>query len=160
MKLTRFAETCRHKTHQIGFGEKAVLDELAARGQTAEPQHPFQTRNIDIAIGQNVAVEIWLSSGLPLSDPYCRKRLKQLVKGGWWCCYVLISRVTKRLDVGSVADKLMRFVEMTKRNHPDGRQHWVIRGSGELQTVFGDDLNEWSHISAAKHRAYVCRHKT
>lgn len=136
----RGALNVHQNTLKVGWGEDEVYAALCDRGETPDRQHPVGPKNIDIALSP-VAVEIWLSSSLPLSDDYCRRRIEYLSDRGWTMLYVLISRRTRLLDAAAVADQVIRFREVTKSNPPTLREHRVIRGSGDLATRFGDDLN-------------------
>jgi len=142
---TRAAES---RPDHVGWGEDTVSDWLVERGETPDLQHPVGTKNIDIAIAP-VAVEIWLSSSSPLTDPYCRKRIEYLSNRGWWCCYVLISRRTKVL-LPAVADEIITFVQLARVHPTPPRQHRVIRGCGELAATFGDNLNDITVVPPSK----------
>ena len=118
-------------------------------GPTVHRMVPFvpYVRNIDIAIAP-IAVEVWLSSSSPLEDPYCRGRIKHLSDLGWASCYVLVSRRTRTL-LPAVADKIVAIHDAAQRDPTAPREHWVIRGCGELAATFSDDLAHGPLVPAA-----------
>lgn len=136
----------------VGWGEEQLCKWLIERGEAAEPQRPEGTKNIDIAVGA-VAVEVWMSGSSPLSDAYCRERIKYLSDRGWWCCYVFVARRTRVL-LPIVADQIIALRQLASANPSAPREHRVIRGCGELAASFGDDLNHGPLIVPAVNCGY------
>jgi transposase len=130
------AESC---AAPVGWGEELLGRWLRERGKDPVHQLPVGSRNVDLALTP-IAVEVWLSGSSPLTDPYCRNRIKYLGDRGWSSCYVFIPRRT-RILVPAVADQIVALHDAALLNPTAPRQHWVIRGCGELAATFGDDLN-------------------
>jgi hypothetical protein len=124
---------------KVGLGEELLAKWLRQLGEVPVIQQAVGTRNVDIALWP-LAVEVWLSSSSPLSDPYCRQRIKYLADRGWSSCYVFMARRTGIL-LPTVADKIISLRDQALLNPTAARQHWVIRGCGELAAAVGDDLD-------------------
>lgn len=133
------ATIANSRSRRIGWGEELLYQWLIERGETPDRQRPEGVKNIDIAL-HPIAVEIWLSSSSPLTDTYCRERIKYLAERGWSSLYIFISRRTRVL-LPCVADEIIARYNFARSNPTAIRQHWVIRGCGEVAATFGDDLN-------------------
>lgn len=139
--LTAQAE---HRRRKVGRFEDVLGQWLEERGELPDYQRPCGTRSIDLAISP-IAVEVWLSTSLPFADPYCRRRIKDLSNRGWSSVYVFIARRTNTL-LPVVADQIVALAQETRRDPPAARQHWVIRGCGELAAIASDDLDDFTVI--------------
>lgn len=135
------------RSRMVGLGEQTLQAMLEERGEHPDPQAPVGTRNIDLAIPP-VAVEVWLSSTSPLGDPYCLRRFEYLRERGWWLCYVLVSRRTGLL-IPTAAEQVIALANLARTNPTPLREHWVIRGCGELAARFTDQDNHPTLIPPA-----------
>jgi hypothetical protein len=138
----------KSRPDHTGWGEDVLQEWLAQRGEVADAQTPVGVRNLDLAI-HPVAVEVWLSSSFPFNEPYCRERIKYLSDAGWSCVYVLVSRRTRTL-LPIVADEVVRIAQLARRDPTAARQHWVIRGCGELAAIGSAHLDHIARIPASK----------
>lgn len=92
------------------------------------PQLAFDAYNIDIAIWP-VAIEVHVNSGHPHNMPYYRKRIINLLKGGWFVLYV---KITKSGLQQTCFDEIAAFIDTASLNPTSISQYRVIRGTGEL----------------------------
>ena len=138
------ATVAKSRSRLVGWGEDILAERLRERGEITDLQRPEGKVNVDIAI-PSVAVEVWLSSSHPFADAYCRERVKYLANRGWWCCYVFVSRRTRVLRP-EVTDQIIALAQLARSNPSAPRQHWVVRGCGEIAAVAGDDLDDWTDI--------------
>lgn len=141
------ATVAESRSRRVGWGEELLYQWLVERGESPELQRPEGTKNIDLAL-HPIAVEVWLSSYSPLSDPFCRERIEYLAQRGWSSLYIFISKRTRVL-LPCVADEIIARLQFARSNPTATRQHWVIRGCGELAATFGDDLNHGPLIPPA-----------
>ena len=134
---------------KIGFGENELNAALLNRNEIPIQQLAVGSKNIDIAIAP-VAVEVWFNSTSPLKDTYCRKRMEYILnRSNWWFIHIWIARHTRIFNIPAVTNEIISFLQIAKTNPPSNRQHWVIRGSGEFSTCFGDDFNKRSRIPSS-----------
>lgn len=133
------ARVAKSRSRNVGFGEKELCGWLIERGESPQTQFPVGSKNLDLAI-HPIAVEVHFCTNSPIHFPRYRKRIKYLADRGWSSCYVMIARRTKVL-IPDVADKIVSILKFTRSNPSAMREHWVIRGCGEIAAVVGDDLN-------------------
>lgn len=142
-----FTKIANSKSRKVGWGEDIVYEWLANRGEIPERQKPEGVRNIDMAL-HPIAVEVWLSCTSPLRDPYCLKRIKYLADRGWLSCYVFVSRRTRVL-LPRVAEQIISHLYLARSQPPALREHWVIRGCGELAARASLNLDHITLIEAS-----------
>ena len=133
------ARAAKTRTRKIGRGEKQLFKWLTERGERPDPQCPVGPYNIDIAVGR-IAVEVETVNVNPFAYPRMRKRIKYLLDRDWWLCFVMVSSNTKLL-LPAVADKVVALAEHSRRSPAIAREHWVIRGCGELAASAGDNID-------------------
>lgn len=115
----------------------AMLTQL---GEEPVPQRAVGNKNIDVSI-EPIAVEIWLSSSNPANDSYCLDRIKYLSDRGWFCLYVWIQRHKRVIDLRMIAQQAILFKKFAESHPPTGREHWVVRGTGDPVALLGSDGN-------------------
>lgn len=137
-----FKERCqRAKTRQkrgIGISkyEKKIIQWLEDAGIETTPQKALETYNIDIGIGDSIAVEVcggnWHSTGkkrkaLFERAEYLRSRSMNLV-------LIWINKVHHPLD-RSVTDEIITAVNVFSSNPPTACKYRVIWGNGDFVTA-------------------------
>lgn len=132
--LEKCAVSSQFVQQRIGFGEAAIREALEKAGLQPAPQTPIGPYNLDLFC-LPVAVEVNGCVNHPLYQARIRKRTKYLLERGFWVVYVCM---VQRFSTGrgirfdpSVADKLVEFVEFSRRHPSSPGKHWVIWGDGE-----------------------------
>jgi len=122
-----------------GQGEAELQDMLQQRSLAPIPQFPCGTYNIDLAV-ETVAVEVHLSTNMPLTVARLRKRTMDLLQRGWSVLYVWTPRDCSELT-NAAADHVIAFLQETEGDPAAPRKYRVIRGTGEFVTEGGLDLD-------------------
>jgi len=115
--------------------ELLFIREFEKLGLVVTPQKAFGPYNIDIAIG-STAIEIHGTSCHPHNNPYFRKRIVSLLKGGWHVIYV---KAACKIDANRTARQVSRMIDLIKSEKSGVRHYGVVRGSGQF--VAGGCLN-------------------
>jgi len=142
--VTRTAES---RSRKVGAGENTIFQWLVERGEHPERQFPVGRCNVDIAIG-SIAVEIERVGFNPFCWPRAAKRIKYLSERGWSVISILVSVHTDVL-LPCVADKVVAIAQTARQNPTAPREHWVIRGCGEVAARAGDDFADTPLIPAS-----------
>lgn len=127
---------------------------LADMGESPIPQRAIGNKNIDVSI-EPVAVEIWLSSSNPANDSYCLDRIKYLSDRGWFCLYVWIQRHKRVIDLKMIAQQAILFKKFAEPHPSTGREHWVVRGTGDPVALLGSDGNPIPFVPTPIRGSYV-----
>jgi hypothetical protein len=120
--------------------ETLFIREFEKLGFATAPQKAFGPYNIDIAIG-NTAIEIHNSSCHPHTHSYYRKRIVNLLKGGWHVVYI---KAACQIDANRAAHKVGEMIDLIESDKSSVRHYGVIRGSGQFIAggrLDGDDLS-------------------
>lgn len=123
----------QHSQWIRGRFEGQMYDLLKKVGQSPIPQQPVAGYNLDLGLFP-IAVEVHVAANNPLTDKRHRKRIENINKLGWTCIYIWIT-VAHPLTI-SAAHEIVRFKDVTQSNHSSTCKNWVIRGTGELISIF------------------------
>lgn len=132
MSVERAKVMQRSDSPAVGKLEKKLLCKLRREGFIPIPQQAVETYNLDFGIFP-VAVEIYRSTGSPLSFRKGRKRAEKLAELGWTTIYVwlqLSDALSER-----VMDQTVSLVKFLQGHHATVGKHWMIRGSGKFAEV-------------------------
>lgn len=137
-ELTQRAIT-RQKTMQyLGAGETELNQWLIKRGFITIPQMAVDSFNIDIAIPP-VAVELKISTKLPLTTPYDLKKIKYLTNNQWAVIYIQISTIELLSEIQ--ADYIARFIKQVRRNPSLIGEYRVIGRDAKLKSIGRFDVD-------------------
>jgi hypothetical protein len=117
---------------------------LTERGVDTVLEKAAGRYNIDIAIGDTIAVEVHRYSFNPLGPTRIRERhrTRQLCDAGWLVCYVWARPTDSfRLDA-SAADYVVTLEQLAESNPSMRGEYRVIRSTGQLLTAGRGDGNE------------------
>lgn len=140
------AITKQRTLSKIGALEWDFIDALESRGVRCVPQKAFGPYNIDIAADDFAAIEIHACDSNPHVHRYFRKRVVNLLEGGWQVIYV---KVRKDASVEVAADKLCAMLDLIRSHEPIASQYGMIRGTGELVTSGCLDSNDLACVPAS-----------
>lgn len=124
-------------SNRVGRWENEIAAELTRRGYTSIPQKAIGRYNVDIAI-EPVAVEVHSAPAYPHTLPRHVERIKYLADRGWPSVYVMATGVVR---LGPVCDQLVTFLELAEGNPAALGQYRVVRSSGQLLALRGDELD-------------------
>ena len=134
-----------------GKGEQEFLEFLKSRNIPFVQQFAVERYNVDFIIG-NVAVEISTSTRFERTEKFL-KRTETIFKAGFSIIYIHFTGLEAFIQS---FEYIIAHVNILNSNPTLIREHWVIRGSGELSFIMGDDLNEWSVVLASMGGDYPC----
>lgn len=142
----QWAKTRAERLSVIGEGELELLSKLRTLGLDVAHQTPVGSYNIDITLNElNIAIEIHRGSWHGRSD-INPERMEYLFDCGWRIIFVQISRCGAATDWDAIADKLITFFEMVRKDPSTPGQYGVLRRDGEPATRLPDYFNRWSRI--------------
>lgn len=122
--------------------EREIAQELSKRNIEFIPQKAVDKYNIDFAIFDNVAFEIygggWHSSGRAAAR--FTKRSKELFNRGYTIVICWIDSVHK-FSPSAIVDYLVALNEILCSDPTSRCKHYVIRGNGQLSTIGCKDLD-------------------
>lgn len=146
--LNKCAKT-KEKTRQyVGKGERELKRALEDRGLSVDAQRAFYRYNIDLAIGDTVAVEVLLCTGGPLSRKTDRRKIVELLKNNWLVIYIWANPTT---DISRIDFKyLASLVELFSRDPALRGKYFMLGANGKMHTPGGYDLNKVARILASK----------
>jgi len=119
--------------------EIAFINGFKKLGYTVTPQKAFGPYNIDIAIN-GTAVEIHGNGCHPHTHTYYRKRVMDLLKGGWSVIYI---KTVGKVHADIATQKVSRMIDLIESDKSGVCHYGMIRGSGELMAsgcLDGDNL--------------------
>lgn len=146
-RLKKSAKTKSQTLSKVGILEQYFIEEITKRGFNCISQFPFDVYNIDIAVG-NIAIEIHNSLSNPDRLIPVRKRIINLLKGGWTPVYVkfryntLIDKIT--------FDKLISLFKQSSSNPSFIGHYWVIGSTGETISVGRLDGDNITNINISE----------
>jgi transposase len=130
-ELTERAIT-RQKTRQyIGQGEELLNQWLIKRGFKTIPQMAVDRFNIDIAIPP-VAVELKISSTLPITATNDLKKIIYLTNNHWSVIYIQIKYIDMLSEIQ--ADYIARFIKQVRSNPSLIGEYRVIGCNAKLKS--------------------------
>jgi hypothetical protein len=130
---------------KVGILEDFVFNAIKDLSPVA--QKSFGVYNIDIAVG-TVAIEIHNASAYPHTHKPTRKRIVNLLKGGWTVIYI---KFGKEAIINETAINNLRFLIQHPRFYPSvACKYWMIRGTGEIATIGGLNGDNLSIIETSK----------
>lgn len=135
-------------SYWVGRGEREMQQAFIKLGMEPAPQRAFDRYNIDIVIGDSIAVEILGCTGNPLNRRTDRHKVKKLVEAGWFVVYI---QFNPGKGIASIDfDYLATLIEALSRNPSNRGKYFMIRADGKLYTPGGLDLNDIARIEASK----------
>jgi transcriptional regulator with XRE-family HTH domain len=130
----------RAKSKRIGYGEKVLADAMLARGWKIEAQAAIDIFNVDIVIAKRIAVE-------PCAGTSPKKhtlfKIPHLINAGLIPVVVSRARVINESNV----DKVIRLLDLLRREKPTKGEHWVIR-SYEHRALLECQPNDFALVDA------------
>lgn len=143
----RRAETMERLGRYGSDSEQSVAEFVEARGWKAIPQKAVGIYNVDLAV-ETVAVEV-LGGEWHASKPGHSKRTKDILDAGWHIAFIW-DTPNFPLEVERAGDRLITFLERTRRSPAGSREYWVIRGDGQLVTAGTTENDSFAFIPAAR----------
>ena len=130
----------------IGHGEAELLEALNVQKLPTEAQRPCGKYNIDIAVGENIAVEIVTQGNYKPTSTRFRERFEYLHDRGW--CMICVTFRCNRKDalIGNL-DDVVAFIQRAYRSPAIRRKDWVIWCRSERFARIRNDLGQ---IAAVK----------
>jgi very-short-patch-repair endonuclease len=132
MFIARAKVLQRGDSPAIGKLEKKLLRKLRREGFDPIPQQAVETYNLDFGMFP-IAVEVYRSTGSPLSFIKGRQRAEKLAELGWTTVYVWLNR-SDALSI-RVMDQIVSLCKFLQGHHATLGKHWMIRGSGKFSEV-------------------------
>lgn len=146
--LKKTAKTREQTKQYIGKGELELKKAIEKKGISVIAQKAFDRYNIDLAINDSVAVEVFFCATNPLSRKNDSKKIVELLKKNWLVIYIIFSPTADILMIDF--NYIASIVDMLSRDPSIRGKYFVIRANGKLDSPFGYDLNQVSRILASK----------
>ena len=130
----------------LSDGESAMFNWLINRGFNCTFQKSEWIYNLDIAISDNFAIEIFGGNWHAIKKRRIHEatRLEYLLSRGWNIVYIWNTPVIPMDEI--CADKIVEFFNFASDNPSPRGKYWVIRGDGQVSTAASSDVNESSFI--------------
>ena len=130
----------------LSDGESAMLNWLTNRGFNCTLQKSEWIYNLDIAISDNFAIEIFGGNWHAIKQRRIHEvaRLEYLLGRGWNIVYIWNTPVIPMHEI--CADKVVEFFNFTSDNPSSRGKYWVIRGDGQISTAASSDVDESSFV--------------
>lgn len=110
----------------IGIGEEEVLFAIKAAGLNTEAQWPCGRYNIDIAVGDTVAVEICTGPNLSLEGAgRIDKRVEYINAAGRCVIYIVVNCYKPEAITGNL-EYIIAFIQQADRDPATRSKNWVI----------------------------------
>lgn len=116
--------------YKVGGGEILLADYLRNIGIVTIPQKAVDIYNVDLAVTGNIAIEVHVCTRNPLTFPFTRNRIINLLKFNWSIVYVWVSH-NHFLTEGAAKD-IHSFIQNRCLNKTFFSQYRVIRGDGDF----------------------------
>jgi len=136
-EMSKSAKTKQKTLSKVGKGEKYILNWFREKGFDAIPQRAFNQYNIDIAIGDSVAVELMRYTASPFRRESDSRKIKNLTNLGWNVIYVWVTRGD--ILVERTIEQIIPIIKRTYSDPTFRGKYWVIRGTGEVYTTSCSD---------------------
>lgn len=140
-ELIKRAKTKESMTVFTSDFERAIAKELTDRGIDFTPQKAVYKYNIDIAIGDDIALEVFGGGwhGVGRHAARFTERSKYLFDAGYTVviCWTSFGEFTPT----AIADYLIQLRDELRSNPSSARKHYVILGDGQLTTVGANNLD-------------------
>lgn len=132
-----------------GHGEMEMKEALAQAGLPADAQTPCGVYNLDIGIGDTVAVEMITQGNFRPHTTKFRDRVEYCANAGRCLIFVTFRHDRKDTVIGNL-DEIVAFVKRAYRSPALRRKHWVIRCRSERFSRSRNDLGQLAVIRTAE----------
>lgn len=134
------------KSRLIGHGEIALAGALREAGIRHEPQRAVGKYNLDIAVGNNIAVEVVTQGNFKPALPRFSQRIEYLREQGW--CVIAITFRHDCVDamIGNL-NQIVAFIQRASRSPAMRRKNWVIRCRAERFARIRNDLGQITTVA-------------
>lgn len=136
-------------------GERLIAETFMAHGYDVTLQKSVHIYNLDIAIGDRFAVEVY--GGNFHADRVRRikesERLEYLLGAGWTIVYAWNTKIMPLTR--EAAEKCVSIMEQSSLDPTVDGEYWVIRGDGKVTTSASRDVNDVSLKLPSHKRLYV-----
>lgn len=126
---------------KVGFMESEFCDQFEQLGFSVFPQKAFGAYNIDILLDDFAAIEIHANCCHPHTHRYYRKRVVNLLKGGYHVIYI---KTLANVDPERAAKKVASMIDLIRSDNSGICHYGVIRGDGRMIAtgcLNGDELS-------------------
>lgn len=150
------AAQTRQKTKSIvfGHGERALLDALCEKGFSCVPQAAFDVYNIDIMVGNTVAVEITCGSACNFKSERNLRKLEKLVKANF---AVLCISIQSERALAANMEQVVADIDRISRNPTARGQMRVVRCRFENSIRFRGNDGRIASIPTPEKAVYAAQ---
>ena len=135
-------------------GERLVAETFMAHGYDVTLQKSVHIYNLDIAVGDRFAVEVY--GGNFHADRVRRikesERLEYLLGAGWTIVYTWNTKIMPLTR--EAAEKCISIMEQSSLDPTVDGEYWVVRGDGKVTTSASRDVNDISLKLPTQKRLY------
>ena len=138
-EMSLSAKTKQKNLIMTGKGEQYILNWFNKKGFDTIPQMAVNGYNIDIGIGDSIAVELLRNPGNPFAKKSDKRKIENLTNLGWNVIYIWVAR--NDILVETTLKNIIPIIKRTNSDPSFRGKYWVFRGTGELYSTSSSDLN-------------------